>query len=94
MDIIEARALVATLYAFPRGSGSTPVKPLRAALHERHETSVRSSHDGRAFRTTVDGGRIVFTGGRYGDHSLDTRTSSRERVLAHWAGYCKNNTVA
>ena len=35
--------------------------------------------------------RIVFIGGDRGGHSVDIGSSSRERVLAHWAGYCKNN---
>ncbi len=37
----------------------------------------------------VVGDRIVFSGGRGGEHSLDLGCSSAERVLAHWTGYCE-----
>lgn len=42
---------------------------------------------GPAPKLTKD--RVVFTGGRFGDHSLDRHCSSLERVKAHWAGYCE-----
>ena len=35
----------------------------------------------------LEGDRIVFTGGRYGAHSLDAKLSSADRVVAHWRGY-------
>jgi hypothetical protein len=38
--------------------------------------------------------RFVLSGGLYGDHSLDARASitSAARLVAHWRGYCENNT--
>ena len=35
--------------------------------------------------------RIVFTGGRKGEHSLDVGVSSRERIIAHFLGYIESN---
>lgn len=36
---------------------------------------------------TLEGDRIVFSGGRFGTHSLDAKLSSADRVIAHWRGY-------
>jgi hypothetical protein len=36
---------------------------------------------------TLEGDRIVLTGGHYGAHSLDAKLSSADRVIAHWRGY-------
>ncbi len=36
---------------------------------------------------TLEGDSIVFSGGRYGSHSLDAKCSSADRVIAHWRGY-------
>jgi hypothetical protein len=49
--------------------------------------------NGGAFvlRADVEGDRIVFSGGLQGTHSLAVDVSTRERVLAHWEGYCANN---
>jgi hypothetical protein len=47
--------------------------------------------DGRARWQYVVGGRIVFKGGKNGEHSLDVLASTPERILAHWLGYCENN---
>ena len=47
--------------------------------------------DGRARWAFVPGGRVVFSGGLKGDHSIDLLASSPERVLAHWEGYCEAN---
>lgn len=35
----------------------------------------------------LEGDRVVFKGGRFGEHSLDAKLSSAERVIAHWRGY-------
>jgi hypothetical protein len=52
---------------------------LAGTLHER---------GCRAYLATERGyQRIVFTGGRRGEHSLDVGVSSPERVRAHWDGY-------
>ena len=42
------------------------------------------------FSMWVEGNRIEFSGGRYGNHSI-ARSSSEERIAAHWAGYITNN---
>lgn len=38
--------------------------------------------------------RFVFSGGLQGEHSLDAHASitSADRLIAHWRGYCENNT--
>ena len=35
--------------------------------------------------------RIVFSGGKFGEHSIGADSSS-ERIQAHWEGYISNNT--
>lgn len=35
----------------------------------------------------LEADRIVFKGGRYGEHSLDAKLSSADRVVSHWRGY-------
>ncbi len=45
------------------------------------------------WRLGVDA-RIVFRGGKNGDHSIDVSVSDVERVLAHWDGYCEANGLA
>ena len=39
-------------------------------------------------------GRFVLSGGLCGDHSLDASAAitSPARLIAHWRGYCENNT--
>jgi len=39
----------------------------------------------------VESDRVVFTGGKYGDHALNLSTRSDHEILVHWAGYCDNN---
>lgn len=36
---------------------------------------------------------VTFSGGSGGEHSLDLRVSSQDRLQAHWKGYCENNGV-
>lgn len=55
--------------------------------------TLRLYAQGRCLRADIEGDRIVFTGGRDGAHSLAISVSSAERVQAHWAGYCENNTL-
>ena len=43
---------------------------------------------GLKLAASVSAGRVVFTGGKFGPHSLDAGASSADRVLAHWEGYC------
>lgn len=47
---------------------------------------------GRYLKATIEGDRVVFTGGRSGGHSLWLDASSAERVQAHWEGYVEANT--
>jgi len=37
--------------------------------------------------------RVIFSGGKGGEHSLDLAVSSQDRLQAHWKGYCENNGV-
>lgn len=40
----------------------------------------------------VEGGRIRFMGGRFGEHTVDAADSLR--VLTHWEGYCAASGLA
>jgi hypothetical protein len=42
-------------------------------------------------RVDLEGDRIVFKGGAYGEHSLCRLVSNPERIKAHWQVYCENN---
>lgn len=44
----------------------------------------------RSLQAQVAGDRIVFSGGRDGQHSISI-DSELDRVLIHWDGYCDNN---
>lgn len=35
----------------------------------------------------IDEGRVVFKGGKHGEHSIFASVSDRKRILAHWEGY-------
>lgn len=35
----------------------------------------------------LEGDWVVFKGGRFGEHSLDAKLSSADRLIAHWRGY-------
>ena len=48
---------------------------------------------GFVLRADVKDGRIVFSGGTQGEHSIAVDVSSKERILAHWEGYCENNQL-
>lgn len=39
----------------------------------------------------VETDRVVFTGGKYGEHALNLATRSDHEIEVHWAGYCENN---
>jgi hypothetical protein len=43
------------------------------------------NRNGRSAR--VSRGRLVFSGGTYGEHSLALSHTSLERALSHWQGY-------
>lgn len=49
--------------------------------------------DGRTVRCSLLAGRFDFSGGYAGGHSLDADLSCtpKERLVAHWNGYCSNN---
>lgn len=44
-----------------------------------------------ALRASLRDGRVVFSGGSQGEHSISLDVSSRARILAHWEGYCEAN---
>lgn len=48
----------------------------------------------RFLRAHLDGERFVFSGGLYGEHSLDARSqiTSADRLVVHWRGYVENNS--
>ncbi len=54
----------------------------------------RETRGGIKLRADVKDGRIVFSGGSQGVHSIDVGISSQARILAHWDGYCENNGMS
>lgn len=44
-------------------------------------------------KAIIRGDRIVFTGGKYGEHSLavEDHITSAERLVKHWEGYLETN---
>ena len=56
--------------------------------------TLRASGNNHTIRAEIVGNEwITFVGGSHGCHSLSIPCSSKERVLAHWSGYCANNGV-
>lgn len=49
--------------------------------------------DGKAVWVSVRSERIVFTGGKFGEASIDASCSDEARILAHWDGYCQANEL-
>lgn len=91
MDTNTAHRLASTLKTniiLPEG-GLT----IKAVVEENRdrEIVVRENAEGRAERALVKTGRIVFTGGAKGDHSLELSVSDEERIMAHWFGYLEAN---
>lgn len=76
------------------GSGRTPSQhrglgaEVRVTGTERFATT---DANGRTTWGTRPAVSIVFTGGRFGEASLDLYATSLERLAAHWAGYCSAN---
>jgi hypothetical protein len=48
-----------------------------------------TASDGTRVSAVVEHGRVVFTGGKRGDHSIDVGVSTQARVLSHFEGYCE-----
>jgi hypothetical protein len=80
----SARVLVDSLY---RSGLSAKLESYPSRL------PVRGDDGHLAYGTYVESFRVVFTGGSRGEHSIDLSVSSRERILAHWRGYCEANSV-
>lgn len=55
-------------------------------LHALEQERYATADAGWAWRPKA---RVVFSGGRYGEHAIDLYASDAARVLAHWAGYCQ-----
>jgi len=53
--------------------------------------TLRRNGNNLKLRAEVRDDRIVFSGGKQGEHSLAVTVSSKARVLAHWEGYIENN---
>lgn len=83
----SARVLVASLYRSGYRSG------LSARLESFRDRRAVRGNDGHLAWSEVEAHRVVFTGGSHGEHSIDLSVSSRERILAHWRGYCEANGV-
>jgi hypothetical protein len=51
---------------------------------------------GLALRAELRADYFVFTGGRWGAHSIaaDALITDAKRLLAHWQGYVDNNVAA
>jgi hypothetical protein len=90
LSIVEAQALARTLCRTLRTKSGAVRITTRVEVYEelravRHETT------GRMGWRNVETAHVVFEGGAHGSHALQLDVSSRERVLAHFAGYCENN---
>lgn len=62
------------------------VKVVRGPVERRAQVV-----DGKAVWVHVQSKRIVFTGGKFGEHSIDASCSDEARILAHWEGYVEAN---
>lgn len=62
---------------------------LTAKVVTKQERRAVVGEDGKARWGLVETGRIVFSGGSRGEHSLELSVSDEARVLAHWNGYCE-----
>lgn len=71
----------------PMPNASTPAVALEHLRRQSRSGSLK-------LRADLKDGRIVFSGGTQGVHSIDAGLSSAQRVLAHWEGYCENNGMA
>jgi hypothetical protein len=54
------------------------------------DTTILKASDS-SLTARIEDGRVVFSGGRFGECSLVLTVSSPERVKAHWEGYCEAN---
>lgn len=63
---------------------------LVARIVKGHSQKQATRIGGRLTWKLVDSYSVVFSGGT-SSHSIDLATSSRERILAHWDGYCQAN---
>jgi hypothetical protein len=69
----------------------TTATQLAAELSAIHSDVLgRRMTGGHALTAVVEGDRIVFLGARSGSHSLCIDVSTRDRVRAHWDGYCSS----
>jgi hypothetical protein len=67
-----------------------PAFNLEGATALAETLAVDLRHD-RKIRAAIEGDRIVFTGGRFGAHSIALPVSSRARIVAHFVGYLVAN---
>jgi len=63
----------------------------RVVLGDSEKVAGTDPDTGRARWVYRVSARIVFSGGKTGEHSLDAWTSDAARVLAHWSGYVEAN---
>lgn len=87
MDIATAQTLCLSL----RRTTLYKDTKLVANIVEVGTENVIITIDGKLTWQRRTNARIVFSGAKSGEHSLDVYASDEARVLAHWAGYCENN---
>lgn len=80
----EAVKLCATLVR--RNRQGRVVLRAQVELHPLYQERYATADASWACRPKA---RVVFSGGRYGEHAIDLYASDAARVLAHWAGYCQ-----
>ena len=44
-------------------------------------------------KASLKDGRVIFSGGKFGEASIDASVSSRARIVAHFDGYCAANGI-
>lgn len=80
--------MVVVLYSHSGNEGNMDiVKATKLSFDLRRQTCSGSVK----LRADVEDGRMVFSGGSQGVHSIDLGVSTPRRVLAHWEGYCEND---
>lgn len=82
MDINSAQKLSYQL----RRTSRTGLK-IRADIVTKRERIAVVDENGRAHWSLVETGRIVFSGGKFGPHSIELSCSDEARVMSHWEGY-------
>lgn len=56
-----------------------------------YRTAMKADGKSLHLAASLDGDRILFKGGKYGEHSVSATQTSLAGINAHWEGYCATN---